>query len=306
MIHALTPNPAFDVTYHVDRLAPGEVHRVGDRAERAGGKGLNVAAVVRQRGGDVTCWGLLGNDGGARFLELARHDLPGAEHDWEPTPGRVRTSVAVVTGDRSATVLNESGDPVPAASWRALVARAGRLTARDVLAVSGSLPPGIDRSALHDLVAAATATGARVVVDTSSAALLPALAAGPTLVKPNREELAALTGLDDPTAGARALLDLGAHAVACSLGADGALLVTPDGTWTERPARHIRGNPTGAGDASVAAWCLALADGVPLHEALADVVACGAAACATPTAGAIDLGVFDELRRLRKEDHDHR
>src|SRR5699024_11937623 len=38
MIVTLTPNPAVDVTYTVPRLSPGEVHRVQQVVESAGGR----------------------------------------------------------------------------------------------------------------------------------------------------------------------------------------------------------------------------------------------------------------------------
>jgi hypothetical protein len=36
MILTVTPNVALDITYRVDRLAPGSAHRVREVAERAG------------------------------------------------------------------------------------------------------------------------------------------------------------------------------------------------------------------------------------------------------------------------------
>ena len=46
MILTVTPNPAIDLTWHVDRLTPGATHRVPTGASRAGGKGLNAARVL--------------------------------------------------------------------------------------------------------------------------------------------------------------------------------------------------------------------------------------------------------------------
>ena len=45
-------------------------------------------------------------------------------------------------------------------------------------------------------------------------------------------------------------------AVVLSLGAKGLLADTPDGVWRARPTRPLTGNPTGAGDAAVAALAL--------------------------------------------------
>ncbi|MER6668710.1 1-phosphofructokinase, partial [Amycolatopsis japonica] len=43
MIVTVTPNTALDVTYTVDGLRAGDVHRVREVRHRAGGKGVNVA-----------------------------------------------------------------------------------------------------------------------------------------------------------------------------------------------------------------------------------------------------------------------
>ena len=70
--------------------------------------------------------------------------------------------------------------------------------------MSGSLPHGAPPTALADVVRTAHAHATPVVVDTSGAALADALAARPTLVKPNADELAELTGERDPLVAATA------------------------------------------------------------------------------------------------------
>ncbi|HEU5268259.1 MAG TPA: PfkB family carbohydrate kinase, partial [Jatrophihabitans sp.] len=65
MILAGCLNPAIDVTYHVAAHVPGQSHRVLSVTRRAGGKGVNVARVVRQLGEPVLVTGLLGGPTGA-------------------------------------------------------------------------------------------------------------------------------------------------------------------------------------------------------------------------------------------------
>lgn len=80
-------------------------------------------------------------------------------------------------------------------------------------------------------------------------------------VTPNEGEAAAMTSQTDPTEAARALRELGASNVVVTLGGDGALLHTGEGT--ERiPARDVPCVDTsGAGDAFNAAFSLSLAEG---------------------------------------------
>ena len=130
--------------------------------------------------------------------------------------------------------------------------------------------------------------GARTVVDASTDALLAALPAGPDLVKPNHHELAEVSGETDPVAGARRLLGQGAREVVVSAGAEGLVDVRADGeVWRAALDAPLSGNPTGAGDAAVAALAAALAEGRPVREALADAVAWSAAAVLHPLAGQV-------------------
>jgi tagatose 6-phosphate kinase len=148
-----------------------------------------------------------------------------------------------------------------------------------------------------------------VVLDTSGESLLAALAAHPALVKPNRDELYAVTGgggpgpgdptdLDDVVARAGRLRALGAEAVVVSLGPDGMLVVDGAGAWhgALRAGTAVSGNPTGAGDAAVAALARGLAGGDPWPERLRDAVGLSAAAVLHPLAGGFDAGAYPRLR----------
>jgi tagatose 6-phosphate kinase len=165
-----------------------------------------------------------------------------------------------------------------------------------VVVLCGSLPPGLPEDAYAVLVRAARARGVPALVDTSGPALLAALPAAPALVKPNADELADATGRSDPRAAAEALRAAGAEAVVASLGPEGLLAVTPQGAWRARPAERLRGNPTGAGDAAVAALAAGLAADDTWPVRLAEAVALSAAAVAAPLAGSFDPAVHRRLR----------
>lgn len=45
MILTVTCNPALDVTYEIEALSPGAVHRVRTVTARPGGKSVNVATI---------------------------------------------------------------------------------------------------------------------------------------------------------------------------------------------------------------------------------------------------------------------
>ena len=95
-----------------------------------------------------------------------------------------------------------------------------------------------------------------------------------------------------PEEGARALRDQGAESVVVSLGADGLLAVTGEGTFRARMPYTVRGNPTGAGDSLVAGLALGLAESTPWPDRLRRAAALGAAAVAAPVAGDFDRDVY--------------
>lgn len=295
MIITITPNPALDITYRVDALQPGEAHRVRLVTERPGGKGLNVASVLAALGEPATALGFLGGATGQRIAELAAQTagIRDAERYWVASDAESRRAVIVVA-EGTATVFNEPGAPAGVGAWQNLTGElATRLRPDDVVAICGSVPAGTQAGSLANLVQIAQAVGARTVVDTSGRWLGEAARAGADLLKPNRAELAA-SGTTDLVMGARKLIRWGAKAVAVSSGAEGMRLFLAD--W---PVQHwlargpqLAGNPTGAGDAAVAAWCRALASGRDLGRdgpaVLADAVALSAAAVLAPEAGEFD------------------
>ncbi|MGK5544897.1 1-phosphofructokinase family hexose kinase [Streptomyces sp. URMC 127] len=301
MILTVTLNAALDLTYRVPRLQPHASHHVTAATERAGGKGINVARVLAALGHTTVVTGFAGGATGETLRRLLAETVPGdgghlADH-LVPIIGTTRRTVAVVdaaTGDT--TQLNEAGPDVTAEEWASFTDTYARLL-REARAVAlcGSLPPGVPVGAYAHLVRQARAARVPVLLDTSGEPLRRGIAARPDLVTPNTAELAALTGSTEPL---RAALDArrrGAHAVAATLGPEGVLAVTPDGTWRAAPPRRLTGNPTGAGDSAAAGLLSAWLDGLPWPDRLARAVALAAATVKAPTAGAFDAGTYTDL-----------
>jgi tagatose 6-phosphate kinase len=343
MIVTVTLNPALDLTYQVDALVPHGTHRVTTVAERPGGKGLNVATVLHALGEPVLVTGLLGGPTGDRVTGLlAGVGVPAA---FVAIAGETRRTVAVADRD-DATGFWEPGPRVTAGEWAAFTDHFGGLLAgASVVALSGSLPPGVPIDGYATLIRLAAAAGVPTVLDTSGEALRHGLTAGPDLAKPNAAELSALLEAPRPAlaatrsaprpvsaetreapwpvpagtgdapwpvpaetrdaagvaaagrevADATVALGHGARAVVVSHGPLGLLALTGQGAWRGVPPERLAGNPTGAGDACVAALARGLRDRTPWPHLLADAIALSAAAVAAPLAGRIDE---DTYRRL--------
>lgn len=302
MILTVTANPALDMTWELDRIEVGGTHRADTGAVRAGGKGLNVARVAHAAGAPVIAVTTVGGATGAELqTELEASGVP---HLLVPVAAATRRSVAWV--DRAlgdTTIVNERGISPTVAEWGEFVGVVvEQASVASVVVISGSFPPGAPDGLLEALIAAA---GDRdVIVDTSGPLLLAAADAGVAVLKPNRVELAEATGIDDPLDGARELLRRGAGLVLLSLGAEGMLAVgdvssrstrsmtgvggTEPSILRARLAEPLAGNPTGAGDAAVAAIATLLASGERSSESiLRRATAWSAAAVLMPLAGEI-------------------
>ena len=300
MILTVTPNPALDLTWHVERLIEGGTHRADAGVARAGGKGLNVARVAHAEGADALAVTTAGGRVGEEFAAELR--ASGVPHALVPVAAETRRSIAVVDetlGDT--TIINERGANPTAEEWAALLAEVvERLPSAKVLVVSGSVPPDAPESLIPLLIAVGKDAGVPVIVDTSGPALLRAADAGATVLKPNAAELIEATGIADPVEGARSLIARGTELVLLSLGADGMLAVTAAALVHARLDEPLAGNPTGAGDAGVSACAVLYAAGERDPERiLRRATAWSAAAVLTPLAGDISPRWTELEQQLR-------
>lgn len=285
MILCVAPSPAIDVTYQVGGLEVGGTNRVAHVTHRPGGKAVNVARVLTTIGVRAVVLAPVAGEPGARFrAALAELGVPAELVDAGEPTRHTLTVVDQTTGE--ATLFSE---PARIRDWAAVAERFDRLLPdADVVVISGSLPSGAAPGAVAGLIRAARQADRPVVVDTSGPALAEAIGARPTVVKPNGAELAELTGEADPVAAVDTVVQTTSATVVASLGAEGVLAAHGADRWRARPAKRLRGNPTGAGDALVAGLAHGLALGLGLPDLLADGVALAASAVLAPYAGDVD------------------
>ena len=326
-ILTVTLNAAVDTTLVLrGALAVGASQTAEQVVRLPGGKGVNVARVLRTLGLPVRATGLSG--GPAARVIADGLATEGIAAGFLPISGVSRTNIALVNGadgadgagaDPRVTEINEPGPTVTPVEGERFVAHlAGLLPGSPALALCGSLPPGLPDGYYAQLINRARAAGVPALLDTSGRALRPGLTAGPLLIKPNGAEAAHLTGrpvrdVDDAVAAAGALRAMGAGAVALTLGAAGAVLVTAGGAWYGRVAVTGGVSPVGSGDAFLAGLLAglvgavergdsptleqALADGAVVTHALTRAVACGAANTLRRGAGVLDA---DDVARLEQ------
>jgi tagatose 6-phosphate kinase len=286
-------NPALDITYEVSSVDWAGVNRPQVVHVRPGGKGVNVARTLRALGAEVRLIGLAGGSAGSELCD----GLAGSGIGLSLTRigGQTRRTLTVVDAARNqAALFNEPGPALANGEFAEFCVHYEKAVAGCAAVVlAGSLPPGVDDAAYAELIKAAGPVP--TILDTSGAALALGAAAGPTLVKPNLDELAAAVGreLPDETAVERAARELSCGAVVVSMGADGVLAVDREQAWLARPGKRIAGNATGAGDALVAGLVHGLVRGLDWPGRLREAIALGGATAAAPVAGEFDPADYE-------------
>ncbi len=256
-IVTVTMNPALDQTISVDDFHLGTVNRGQAMQVDPGGKGVNVASFLADAGYGVTVTGFLGEDNPELFERLC--DQKGMADAFVRIPGRTRTGIKIVDqAQRQTTDINMPGTTPPHNAVITLRATLDALASRcDWFILSGSLPPGLPPDIYATLITRLNALGKHAVLDTSGRALCEGISAGPTIVKPNVDELQQLVkrSLETPSEIERAgrqLLDHGISLVVVSMGARGAIFINAHASLLATPPRVSDVSSVGAGDAMVA------------------------------------------------------
>ncbi|ERS87673.1 1-phosphofructokinase [Halomonas sp. PBN3] len=272
----LTLNPALDLSVSLERLVPGTVNRTRETHLTAAGKGVNVARVLVALGHQVTVSGFLGADNDGPFLRA--FEALGVEDAFLRVPGETRINAKLSEAYGRVTDINGPGAAIGDDAWQRLLdwlaarlANAERRPAAVVIA--GSLPPGVTPERLAALIEQLRGAGLPVWVDTSGEALGRAIAARPTGVKPNEQELAEWAGqaLTSPEARIRAALRLyaaGVEEALLSAGPDGVLWVSSRGAWQAVPPRLAVASTVGAGDTLLAALLHGVVEGHTAEQTL--------------------------------------
>ena len=286
-IATLTLNPAIDGSSDADRVQ--HTHKVRTTNERfdPGGGGINVARVLARLGSDVEAVYLSGGVTGSVLTGLL--DRAGLRQRSVPIAGDTRISLAVhekETGKEYRFV--PQGPEVSEPEWQGCLAMLETLDC-DWLVLSGSLPRGVPVDFYARAVAIAKGKGARVVLDTSGAALKATLAQGSVyLVKPSLGEMEQLVGrpLRDGEAQGQAAQELvaagSAEIVVVSMGHEGALLAMAEETLTHPAIPVDVRSAVGAGDSFVGGMTYGLAHGLTVADAFRLGIAAGTAAVLTP------------------------
>ena len=289
-ILTVTLNPALDLATSVDSVVPSVKLRCGPPRTDPGGGGINVSRAVALLGGTSRCFVALAGRNGETLADLLR--AQGIDLIVHKAPGETRSSLSVRDEKRG----EQYRFMLPGPPWGPFddidVERAILEAAQPggIVVISGTMPPGVLPDLIPDLCGKIRAKGGEVLVDTSGPTLhLIARGKGPApdFLRMNQEEADDLAGrklvdIEDSADFAQGLVRRGvANVVIVARGPEGSVLATDGPRFHSRAADVPVRSKVGAGDTFVGSFTLAVAQGLPLEEALRRGVAGASAAVMT-------------------------
>ena len=300
MITTVTLNATIDKAYRMtQKVEYGTVMRVAETHNSAGGKGLNVARVVKLCGSDTKAAGLVGGYNG-QYLESLL-DADGISYEFEHIEGETRSCINILDPEYGSTEYLEPGCQVTSEEEAAFLERFPDLIRdSDVVTISGSAPRGMGSDIYKKMIRIVKDEGKKVILDTSGEYLEKGIESMPTMVKPNQDEIELLFHIkvrsrEDVIEYAKKIYEKGIPYVVISLGEDGALLVCEKGIYQGRPPKIEVVNTVGCGDSMVGAFAVGLERHMEPQEALKFAVAVASANALSPLTGTFDTAKRDEI-----------
>jgi 1-phosphofructokinase family hexose kinase len=301
MIITVTLNTAIDKTLSVPNFRLGRRHRTVEQTTMPGGKGVNVARVLKTLGAPVIATGMAGGATGTRIVEQLTQ--LSVLSDFVRIREESRTNTAVIdptTGEQ--TEINERGPKVSEQEIELFVDKLLYLAKGASMCVfAGSLPRDVDIDVYANLIRELKRLGVRTVVDTDGDPLRRAVRADPDVISPNVLEAEELVGHEfnddeDRVIAVREMAELGARE---------AIMTMPDGCFAYMLPEEPNGDRSlyrvrvaggaiepratvGSGDAFLAGFVASRYAGRKTADCLAYAVACGAESTHHLGAGLVD------------------
>lgn len=301
MITTVTLNASIDKAYHMSGgIQNGNVMRVAECKNSAGGKGLNVARVIKLCNSEVKATGMVGGFNGAYLESLLSEDI--IPHEFFHIKGETRSCINILDETYGSTEYLEPGCQITEEECEEFLTKIfpDIIEDSDIVTISGSTPKGTHSNIYEKMIQIVKNQGKEVILDTSGELLKNGLKAKPTMVKPNKDEIEMLfqikiNDMEDVKHYAKKIHDMGIPYVVISLGKDGAMMVCKDGIYQAMPPKLSVVNTVGCGDSMVGAFAVALEYHFTPEIALKYAVSVASANACTPDTGNFDPDVSRKI-----------
>ena len=277
MILTVTLNAAIDKRYVVENFRLGEVNRVKECAYTPGGKGLNVSKPAAIAGEEVVATGFVGGHAG-NYIEEALKPF-GIQSEFYHLEAESRSCINIWDEtNRVQTEFLEPGFTVTEEQFQGFLKKFRNLVKQaDVIAMSGSVPKGLDGSAYQRLVEICREEKRNVILDTSGMSC---------------------DSLEEMIEAAKQIHEGGVEIVAVSLGAEGSFVVCEGGIYQAQVPKIDAVNTVGCGDSMIAGFAVGMSQKISVEGSLRLASAISAAAALREETG---FFVKEDMERIFKE-----
>lgn len=301
MILTVTLNAAIDKRYVINDFKIDEVNRAAECEYFAGGKGLNVSRTATIAGTDILATGFVGGHAGEYILEELRKQ--GIAADFVKVEGESRSCLNIYDAvNKTQTEILEPGVTITPSDLERFITKYKELLPKcSVVSISGSVPKGLDTTVYPKLVALAKEAGKKVIVDTSGALLTEVIKHGPSMIKPNADEIKMLTGIeadseDELIKAGKKIVDGGVERVVISLGAAGSILVCKEGVFRATVPKIDAVNTVGCGDCMTAGFAMAFEQGMSPEDSIRHASAMSCASAMTEGTGYLVMSDYEKVK----------
>lgn len=287
MILTVTANTGLDFVYFIPTYEPGRTLRASRVVQSISGKPIDCSWVLAEMGITSHALGFTAGFTGSIVKHIVNER--GIDADFVEVEGESRRNLVIAPEDGTPhTAITASTLIVAPAHVVALREKfIAALDGCEVVVLGGALPKGMLPDFYPDLIGLARQRHIPVIFDASEPFLSAGLAAQPTYIKPNRDELSQFVGRSVETdgevyeAGREVVRRYGTFPI-ISLGGDGGLAVLADRAYRVRSLDVPVVNAAGAGDAVLAGLAASIYRRQPIEEGIRLGFAAATAVVTTP------------------------
>lgn len=281
MIVTVTLNPSVDISYRLKEFKIDDVNRTNEVTKTAGGKGLNVARVLKQLDTDVMATGFNGGYTG-EFLK-SELDKLNVKNDFYNIDGNTRNCIAILNNGNQTEIL-ESGDDISEEEQRGFLKKFEDLIKEaSVVTISGSMPPGVPNDYYKKLLNIVDNKDIKVILDTSGESLKNIVLNSnirPYCIKPNETEIKQIENRDinskeELVEYLKSSIFKGIELIVITMGGDGALVKFKDDFYNVNIPKIKVVNPVGSGDSTVAGIAYCIKNNLNIENTIKYAMTCG-------------------------------
>lgn len=287
MIVTLTPNTTLDQTVLIPSFQMNRTIRATSSLYGMAGKPTDASWILAELGVPSRALGFAAGAIGQK-IEMMLH-ARNITTGFIQVEGESRVNMVIVCEDGSgqSTITTSSLEVKPEHIEMLLAQYEAALDNASCVVLGGSLPIGVEPKFYAEAIGRARSRNIPVIFDAGEPNLSAGLAAKPSFIKPNQDELSGLVGspvADMATAytAGKHILDTYGTSAIMTFGGEGALAVLPGRAYRIPPLNINVVSAAGAGDAVLAGLAASIEREQPIEDGLRLGIAAASAVCLMP------------------------